>query len=534
MKQAAALFLIGVLFAGVGGPATASGDPQTLRIALDSTPNTLNGLTTTQVIEGFVASLVFDGVVRATPDGKLAPALAVAVPSAANGGISRDGRTITYRLRRGVRWHDGTPLGSADVAFSQRAHLDPNNNVTNRDPYRFVARLETPRDDLVVVHLTQPYAPFVAEWFPSGSLGTVAILPAHLLARERELNDVAFNAAPVGTGPFVFDHWDRGREILLRANDDYFLGKPRLRRIIIQLMSDENSRNVALQTGETDWSLLAGTTSARQFIGSADVVTRLLSTNAYFGLTVQTQRPALSDKRVRRAVVYALDRAAMVAKISGDFAAAASADIWPAVWAYDPEIRPLPFDPDRSRALLASAGWRSGPGGMLERDGKPLSLLLVYVAGSPASTAYALQIQSMLRAVGIDVELKPQQANLLFAPLAEHGTDQSGTFDLELSSFYNTADPNDRKSFACSAIVPNGFNSSRWCNAEYDRVTNDALRTTDRARRKRDYARASQILLDEAPEVFLYWPKDIELMRRGVHVDDGSNLIERERWSKDP
>jgi peptide/nickel transport system substrate-binding protein len=114
------------------------------------------------------------------------------------------------------------------------------------------------------------------------------------------------------------------------------LGKPRLRRIVIQLMSDENSRNVALQTGEIDWSLLAGTTSARQFIGSADVVTRLLSTNAYSGLTVQTRRPALSDKRVRRALVYALDRAAMVAKISGDFAAAASADIGPAVWAYDP------------------------------------------------------------------------------------------------------------------------------------------------------------------------------------------------------
>jgi len=525
--------LIALLFIGPSiAPSVAlpAGDPGTLRIALASSPNTLNPLIGTQVIESFIASLVLDGLVVATPNGAITPLLAAEVPTLANGGISRDGKTIVYKLRHGVRWHDGAPFTSRDVAFTQRAAVDPNNNVTLRDPYRYVVRLDTPDDYTVVVHLRQPYAPFVAEWFPSR---TLAILPAHLLARYHELNDVPFNAAPVGTGPFVFDRWERGREIVFHVNDGYFLGAPKLRRIVVQLMADENSRSVALQTGDTDWSFIAAPTSARMMAGRSDVSTRLLAANAYNGVIVQTRRPPLDDVRVRRGLAFALDRPSMDAKIGGDFVIPASADIGPYDWAYDPNVKPLPYDPAQSRAAFASAGWKPGPGGMLERDGKPLSLVLVFAAGSTTTQAFAVQIQAMLHAAGVVVTLKAEQANILFAPQAEHGTLSSGDFDLALAGLFNFADPNDRRSFACASIPPNGFNDNRWCNADYDRVTNDALLHVDRATRKRDYARASQILIDQEPELFLYWYKQIQLVRTGVHIDDGLNVEPAYLWSRD-
>ncbi len=510
--------LVFALLSATARAAAGDLDRPTLRVAVAVTPNTLNPLTRTQTTESFIASLMFDGVVHATPDGKITAVLASAVPTRANGGISADGRTITYKLRRGVRWHDGVPFTSRDVVFTQRAAVNPRNNITARDPYRSVTAIDAPDDFTVVVHLAQPYAPFVSEWFAGGGNG---ILPAHLLAALPDINTVPFNAAPVGTGAFIFDHWDRGREIVLRANDGYVLGKPQVARIVVQLMADDNSRAVALRTGETDWSYQATAISARQFAGSTTVQTVLLSVNAYTGLKLQTRRAPLDDVRVRRALTFAIDRPTMVAKISGDFALPAVSDIGPAVWAYDPAVKPLAYDPARSKALLDAAGWKTGANGIRERNGKPFALQLVYPAGSTVNEAYAVQIQALLRVVGVDLSLKPQQANVLFAPAAQHGIVMSGDFDLAYVGFYNTADPNDRRSFACASIPPDGFNISRWCDAEFDRVTNDALLHTDRHARKRDYARASQILVDDVPEIFVTWPKDIELTRTGVFVDDG-------------
>ena len=113
----------------------------------------------------------------------------------------------------------------------------------------------------------------------------------------------------------------------------------------------------------------------------------------------------------------------------------------------------------------------------------------------------------------------------MFAPLSAHGTLASGNFDLDLSGIGNGVDPNDRRVFGCTAFPPNGFNYTRWCNSAYERVTKDALTHLDRATRKRDYKRASEILIDDVPEVFIYWYKDIELLRPGVQIDDGAGRI---------
>ncbi len=149
------------------------------------------------------------------------------------------------------------------------------------------------------------------------------------------------------------------------------------------------------------------------------------------------------------------DRPSLVAKISRGFASPASADLGPDVWAYDPAIRPLPFDPARSRAMLAEAGWKPGANRTLERDGRPLALLLVYSVDALGGDAAALQIPAMLHIAGIEVELKRQQPNMFYAPAAANGTLQSGAFDLALEESINTADPNDRISTLVAGTTPN-------------------------------------------------------------------------------
>jgi ABC-type transport system substrate-binding protein len=221
----------------------------------------------------------------------------------------------------------------------------------------------------------------------------------------------------------------------------------------------------------------------------------------------------------------------MVTKISGRFATQAASNIGPGDWAYDSTIAPIPFDLGRSRALLARAGWRPSPSGILEREGKPLELDLYYQAGSHSYAAYALEIQAMLRTAGIDIELKPTALSVLAAP---EGTKRSGAFDLLLLAYYGGNDPSDLSNFTCAAIPPNGANTSRWCDREYDRVTSDALSRSDREARRRDYRRASQILVEQVPEIFIYVPKILELTRRGVHIDDAPDDVWAPYlWSKE-
>ena len=199
-------------------------------------------------------------LVIADGSGRLVGDLATEVPSLRNGGISRDGRTYVYRLRKGVFWHDGARFTSRDVTFTWRAVVNPNNNVFHREGYEEVASIETPDDYTVVVLLKRRYPPFVTQFFTSLQEGSKAILPEHLLGKLHDINRAPFNAAPVGTGPFRFVRWDRGRGIILAANEHYFRGRPKIDKIDFRVLPDDNTILSEMESHEIDMPVSAATT----------------------------------------------------------------------------------------------------------------------------------------------------------------------------------------------------------------------------------------------------------------------------------
>jgi peptide/nickel transport system substrate-binding protein len=474
--------------------------PGTLRIGTNDAPNSLNPILETITVELLAAQLMFDTLVYSLPDGTVEPDLAAVVPTQANGGISADGRTITYHLRHGVRWHDGARFTSADVAFTQAATMDPANNVTVRQPNDRVVRLETPDPYTVVVHLAHPYAPFVVEW------NSVGILPAHLLAHQATINHAPFNAAPIGTGAFRFVRWERGRELVLAANDDYFDGRPKLRTVVISFLPNESAAAIALRTHQIDW-LFEPTTSALQQLGN-DGALRIERFDAvtFQGIALNITRPKLADLRVRQAISLAIDRRALVDTLLHGYATPATADIPPFLWAHDPTLR-APFDPAAANAMLDAAGWHRGADGVRARDGHPLSLEYVYWTGLPSIAAIAVQVQAQLRAVGIDVSLRGYDVSLLFA---HDGPYARGAFDLGFVQFFNYDDPDGSLFFSCAARAPAGFNYAGWCSPAYERLSQAALASSDRTARRAIYAQLERILLADVPMVFLDYPVDTE------------------------
>jgi peptide/nickel transport system substrate-binding protein len=494
----------------------------TLRIGTNVSPNSLNPIYETITVELLLAQLMFDTLVYPLPDGTIEPDLATVVPTQANGGISADGRTITYHLRHGVRWHDGAPFTSADVAFTQAATMNPANNVTVREPNDRVLRLDTPDPYTVVVHLAHAFAPFVAEW---NSLG---ILPAHLLAHRPDLNHDAFAAAPVGTGAFRFVRWDRGREVVLAANDAYFEGRPNLRHVVLSILPNETSAAIALRTHQIDWLYLPTIGALRQFAGDTDVRVDRFDSVTFQGIFLNVTRPALADVRVRRAISLAIDRRALVDKLQSGFAVPATADVPPFLWAYDPALH-APFDPVAAGALLDAAGWKRGADGVRVRDGRRLSLEYVSWTGLPVVAAIAIQVQAQLRALGIETTLRSYDVSLLFA---HDGPYARGAFDLGFVQFFNYDDPEDALFCSCASRAPAGFNYARWCDPAYERLSAAGIASFDRATRRAVYARMQRLLLAQVPMVFLDYPADLEAVNTDVHGFRDRDTYGRPfRWS---
>jgi peptide/nickel transport system substrate-binding protein len=497
-------------------------------------PNSLNPILGTGDVESFLAQFVFDPLVATRVDGTLEPKLATVTPTQANGGISRDGLTITYRLRPSIRWHDGKPFTSNDVRFTYDAYKNPSNNVGDRLQYEDIARVDTPDALSFVVHLVHRSAPFIRIFMAQG------VIPKHAFDGAGGLNMAAFNAAPIGTGPFKFLRWRRGERIEYAANNDYALGRPKIRKIVVSFFPDETAAGNALRTHDIDWLYMPSTVGYNRLRDHLpDVSTfhfALINNNAFYGFAMNTMRPPFDDRRVRQAIVAAIDREEIVRKVALGTQQAADVDLPSYLWSRNPAFHGQHYDLARARRLLREAGWtRHGDDdGVLEKNGKSLTLLTVFPAPNESNEAVAVQVQARLRDLGIALELKRVVANQLFAPYAENGIAARGAFDLLLVAFFNSQDPDNSATFACRSIPPHGNNLARYCNPTLDAAQAAAISSYDLDTRKRAYARVERLIVDDAAWAFLWWPRIPQIYDTdfvGYEERPGLQSLNPQRWS---
>jgi peptide/nickel transport system substrate-binding protein len=180
------------------------------------------------------------------------------------------------------------------------------------------------------------------------------------------------------------------------------------------------------------------------------------------------------------------------------------------MWANDPHLHVIAYDPAHARALLRAAGWVPGPDGIVTREGRRLALEFAYAQNNITSRLIVVGIQAYLRAVGIDVSVKGYSTQQMFAGYGAGGIYQSGNFDLAWYTMTLGIDPDSSGRFTCGAFPPHGQNYSRYCSAEMDAAQNAGLDTLDEARRKVAYARSQELLVRDVPIVFVFWPKNVD------------------------
>jgi len=437
-------------------------------------------------------------LVGISPQNRAIPILCTAVPSVANGGISRDGLTITYHLRRGVRFADGVPFTSRDVAFTYRAILDPRNPVTEAEPYRRIASLTTPDPYTVRIRLKHPWSGAVHELFAATDY-VYGILPAHAFHDDTDLvHATAWNEKPFGTGPFRVTQWNHGDSVVFGRNP-YAWQPPKLQRVIVKMVADENSAYVDLLAHAIDFTDITYDQVARARAAPGIAVVAV-ARNEVDDVEFQTEH--LRDLAVRRALSYAIDRAGIARTVYHGYSPLATTEIAPLFPEHDAAIAAPPFDPARARALLR---------------GRHVSARITFNLSENVYKTVATVIQADLRAVGVDATLDGATPSLLYAPPANGGILYDGKFDLEIGGWYGGLDPEASEPWVCANRAPNGPNVARWCDARYDAAFAAQQRTLDPAVRTKQFALMQARIANQVPLIFLVYRTEFEAINPALH-----------------
>lgn len=514
----------GVNQAGQAAPdAEATAQPSApIVIAMYQEPESVNPYLSVQSVTNVIASAVLDGLLKIGPDGEFIPTLATEVPSIENGGLSEDGLTVTYKLREGVRWADGTPFTAADVKFTWEAIMDDSNAVVSRAGYEDIASIETPDDLTAVVQFNTLYAPALTLF--------EYVLPAHGFGGGTAMTGADFNRMLFGTGPFVVSEWTSGESLILDANPEAW-NAPKTSRLIFRITPSREASVLLLQSGDAEvvWDLIEA--SIPEMESNPDIA--LWSTPSsrveYLGLNLaQRGDPSdptqphtiLGDMRVREAISLAIDRRVLVDELLYGMSTIATSAIGMG-WAADPTIAVAAYDPDAAAGLLEDAGWVDADGdGIREKDGQKLTLEITTTSGNKLRELAEQVIQQQLLAVGIDLQINNVPSSTLFGNWASGGPLQRGNFDIAMDTWGPDIDPNGFASilFESSSIpteAGGGWNFFRLNNSEIDAAIVAGRSTLDISKRKEAYAQVARLV----NETYAYIPLYNRLLLHGFTTD---------------
>jgi len=432
------------------------------------------------------------------------PVLVKEMPSTENGGISPDGRVITLKLRDDIVWSDGTPITSEDFVFTYEMTMSPKNTVASTFPYDKLEKVEAPDPKTVVMTFKEPFAAWQATLWHG-------LLPAHVLRpvfeKEGTIDTAEWNRAPtVGCGPFVFKEWESGSFARFVANDNYWLGRPKIDEIFIRFVPDDASQVAALKAGDGDLGTFIAYSDIPTLEQAGVQMVKVFSgynEGWYFYLHPEKGHPALKDVKVRQAIALAFDRFSVCKDLLLGLTKP-PATYWANTPWQDPTLEPWPYDPERAKQLLDEAGWKDTNGdGVRDKDGVELVLTLGTTTREIRRDVQAVA-QQQLAQVGIKLELANADSDIFFGSYGEGGPCATGQYDIfEYSTVTNYPDP-ETADWLCKEIPsdenPAGVNWQAVCDEELDGLFKLQATQVDPAERMKTFHQITRLIYEK-----VYW-----------------------------
>jgi len=404
--------------------------------------------------------------------------------------ISPDGKTYTFNLRKGVKFHDGSDFNADAVKFNFDRVLDASHPFHDTGPFPFVftlgpiERVEVAGPYQAVLHLKEPYAPALT--MLAGAIGGLAgISPTAVKTYGKD-----FSRHGGGTGPFKFVEWVSGQRFVLEANKDYWRGAPALAGLVFRPIVDENARVSEMLSGGTDITIEVPPDNIATFTASSAFTYYQQPGPHLWYLVLNTKTKPFDDKRMRQAINYAINKDAMVKDVLKDTATVATSLTPPAfTWAYDKALKPYPYDPAKAKQLLADAGYPNGVDVTFYVTESGSGMLSPVLMGTA--------IQADLEAVGIRAKIETYEWNTFLGKIIPSLPATVAVAELS----FMTQDPDMHPALALRTGA--AVNSGGFSNPKVDALIDSGRAETDPVKRAAIYKELQDIVYDEAPWVFI-------------------------------
>lgn len=453
-------------------------------------PTMINPILTTYSVSAPLVQLIFNALVRINSKGDIEPDLAESWD------VSDDGSAYTFHLRKGVKFHDGVECTADDIKFTYDKIIDQKVSSPFKSQFELVEKFEARDKYTFKVVLKKPSTPFLYRMVRY-------IMPKHIL-EGKDLNKADFNYHPIGTGPFKFKEWTKDNQIVLEYNPEYYEGRPYLDKIMVKTYSNSDDLWTALMRGEVDLVLFIERKDYEIVKNDPSFKAYAFALDCYCALFYNLNDPLLADKRIREAIAYGVDRKSLIERVAGGHGLECNGPFYPDSLGFNPLVKPFEYNPKKAQQLLAEAGWHDEDNdGILEKGGDGLEIRVLVDSRKEILRRIAMFIRQQLQEIGI--KIKVVQYN-----------DDNMLTDAE---FLKKNKPQEHLKFIPADVDPDQTKED-WCSKESKRANklwiyrNDEVDTLfasgeviqKREERKKLYQKIHQLIYDEQPACFLYYP----------------------------
>ena len=471
---------------------------------------------------------LFDSMWRVDERAQFVPNLAVEVPTLKNGGIAKGGLEYTFKLRRGVTWHDGQKFTAKDVKFTYDLIMNPKFGAYTKVGYDVISSIETPDELTVRMRLKEPFAPFLTAW------GDTYIVPAHILEGAADPNTAEFNTkSPVGTGPFKFGARVAGDHLVLRANDKYHGPPPALERVIFKYIPDLTVLYTQFKTGAVDVTGLQGVSA--EFYAEAKTLPGVTihqhTSPSVEYIYLNAGKAQFKELAVRQALYAAMDKRAIIDQIYYGVHKPVEGYLPANSWAYNPELPKQEYNPEKAKQILDEAGWKPGPDGIRAKGGVKLSFTNSTTAGNKLREQTQALIQQNWKAIGVDMQINNMPAAVVWGEYYVKSKYDSLLVGVQATIGGDPDCLNRIHSKYIPAESGSGRNVLQYKNPQVDRLLEEGVREADQAKRRVLYMKLQEVLRADLPYLPIFSYVRLEGVKQGMQNYKPNGNVLHNTWN---